>query len=322
MKVALVFDNNHPCTTGWYVYKELKLAGHEPTIFKPTEIKNIPSHKPDLILAVDSGTHYIADVNVHPKLLWLIDTHVSYVCDETMAKSFDIIFVAQKNDLEKLKKKFKFVYWLPLAADPEFHGHMSLAKEFDLAMVSGYGHGKRRIMMDRLKNAYPNSLIGPAECRRIGDIYSRSKIVFNHSIKNDINMRVFEGLCSGSLVITSEIKNNGFEDLFEDGKDLVTYSNFNDLRNKIDYYLNHEEERTRIGETGRVRVLKEHTYKARIDFMLSEVNKLGPSIVRSGQRKNKFYFNKLKLELRFKEVLWTIIKAERRIIWKIQELVS
>ncbi len=35
--------------------------------------------------------------------------------------------------------------------------------------------------------------------------YSAARTVFNRSIKNDINMRVFEALASGSLLVTNDL---------------------------------------------------------------------------------------------------------------------
>ena len=48
-------------------------------------------------------------------------------------------------------------------------------------------------------------------------IYSASRIVFNRSIKDDVNMRVFEALASGSLLLTNDLAANGQAELFRDG---------------------------------------------------------------------------------------------------------
>ena len=49
-------------------------------------------------------------------------------------------------------------------------------------------------------------------------IYQNSKIVFNYSFKNDVNMRIFEALGSGALLMTNRIVNNGIEDILNPGK--------------------------------------------------------------------------------------------------------
>jgi sulfur carrier protein ThiS len=120
--IVLVFDKSYPCTTGQYVKKALEKLGYNTIVLLPEEKNKIIEINPDFVLAIDFATHYILDVNYHPKAIWLIDTHLSLICDEIMAKSFDIVFVAQKEDYEKLKKQFKYIYWLPLAADLDYHG--------------------------------------------------------------------------------------------------------------------------------------------------------------------------------------------------------
>ena len=47
----------------------------------------------------------------------------------------------------------------------------------------------------------------------MGRIYSESKIVLNASINGDLNMRVFEALTSGALLVTDRIE-NGLDTLF------------------------------------------------------------------------------------------------------------
>jgi len=177
--IVLIFDKNYPCTTGQYVKKELEKLGYSITVILPQEKNKILEIKPDFVLAIDYGTHYILDVDYHPKAIWLIDTHLSLICDETMIKSFDIIFVAQKEDYEKLKKKFRYVYWLPLAGDPEYHGKKNLNKIYDIGFVGGLSMGNRKKFLLKLKREYPNSFIGPEDCKKIGEIYSQSKIVIN-----------------------------------------------------------------------------------------------------------------------------------------------
>jgi hypothetical protein len=312
--IVLIFDKNYPCTTGQYVKKELEKLGYNITVILPQEKNKILEIKPDFVLAIDYGTHYILDVDYHPKAIWLIDTHLSLICDETMIKSFDIIFVAQKEDYEKLKKKFRYVYWLPLAGDPEYHGKKNLNKIYDIGFVGGLGMGNRKKFLFKLKKEYANSFIGPADCKKIGEIYSQSKIVFNYSIKNDINMRIFEALMSGSMLITNRIKNNGFNELFEENKDLVIFDNWKDLKRKIEYYLKNEEEREKIALSGYQKAINYHKYEDRVKFILEKIEEL---------KKEKFEnpnFAKLKIELKIKNIFWIIIKIFRRIKWKIQEL--
>ena len=55
---------------------------------------------------------------------------------------------------------------------------------------------------------------------------------------------------------------------FEIGKDLETYESMEELEQKVQYYLNHEEERIEIAINGYEKVAKYHTYEQRLAEMI------------------------------------------------------
>ena len=55
-------------------------------------------------------------------------------------------------------------------------------------------------------------------------------------------MRVFEALCSGSLLITDHAKGSGIEEMFCDKKHLVFYKD-QSIEEQISYYLKNKKER-------------------------------------------------------------------------------
>lgn len=56
--------------------------------------------------------------------------------------------------------------------------------------------------------------------------------------------------------------------LFEDGKELVSFRSMSDLKQKIDYWLPREAERRAIAEAGMRRAHAEHTYALRLGLLL------------------------------------------------------
>lgn len=56
--------------------------------------------------------------------------------------------------------------------------------------------------------------------------------------------------------------------LFEDGKELITFRSMADLRQNIDYWLSREAERRSIAEAGMRRAHAEHTYALRLGLLL------------------------------------------------------
>ena len=98
--------------------------------------------------------------------------------------------------------------------------------------------------------------------------YSAARIAFNRSIRNDVNMRVFEAVACGSLLMTNDLSDNGLAELFRDGVHLATYREPEDLIDKLAYYLEREPIRERIAAAGRAEAIAKHTYAHRMKTIL------------------------------------------------------
>ena len=104
-------------------------------------------------------------------------------------------------------------------------------------------------------------------------IFRCSKINLNitlRSIRTGIPLRAFEIMGSGGFLLTNYQED--FLDFFEPGVDFVYYDSYEDLMNKTEYYLTHEEERQSIARNGYEKVKKYHTYRNRLDTMLEIMN--------------------------------------------------
>lgn len=111
-------------------------------------------------------------------------------------------------------------------------------------------------------------------------IFAQSKIVINrhtekigkhYESKYANNMRLYEATGMGAMLITDFKENLG--ELFKIGKEVETYNSLEELVEKINYYLKHDEEREKIARAGQERTLKDHTYEQRAKKLL-EVIKL------------------------------------------------
>lgn len=101
-------------------------------------------------------------------------------------------------------------------------------------------------------------------------VFHRSKINLNislRSIKSGIPLRAFEIMGSGGFLL-SNYQADFFED-FTPGVDFDYYESKEDLLQKIDYYLTHEEERAAIAKNGHDKVARGHTYRDRVREMLA-----------------------------------------------------
>lgn len=84
-----------------------------------------------------------------------------------------------------------------------------------------------------------------------------------------INPRVFEIAAAGGFQVCDPCK--GLDQFFDPDRELPTYRSLRELREKIDYYLAHEEERQAAAERARQRALEEHTYARRAKGMLQHL---------------------------------------------------
>lgn len=65
-----------------------------------------------------------------------------------------------------------------------------------------------------------------------------------------------------------------FLEYFEPGIDYIFYSSKEELVRLADYYLTHEEEREKIARNGYQRVKEGHTYRHRVESLLTRIKEL------------------------------------------------
>ncbi len=242
--------------------------------------KSLPNgYTADLYLWVDSGMDRVAD-DIHllpmPKIAYLIDTHVSIEPRLEVARHFDAVFLAQKTHVEHFRAAgIPRVEWLPLACMPSLYPHEPLERMYDVAYVGSLNRedgGRRAQLFEKIAARFPNNKIGKFWPEDMARIYSQAKIVVNACHNKDVNMRVFEAMAAGALLITDPAI--GLEDLFEDGKHLVIYRRDEDVLGLIQHYLDHPDERERIAQAGQALVRSQHTYAHRLEIILKEAEAL------------------------------------------------
>ena len=90
-------------------------------------------------------------------------------------------------------------------------------------------------------------------------------------IQTGISLRCFDVMASGGFLMA-----NYREELvehFEPDKDFVLFESVDELIDKVDYYLTHEDERVKIAISGHDKVLSAHTVIHRANFILDILKK-------------------------------------------------
>ncbi|MBZ0107815.1 MAG: glycosyltransferase [Candidatus Scalindua rubra] len=229
---------------------------------------------PDLFLYVDTGLFYplknMRALNCL-KACYLIDSHVAFDLHLKFAENYDIVFAAHKPAVEMFKEKgIKNVFWIPPACDPTLHEKKAGEKKYDVGFV-GSSNPERVHLLNELGQRF-NTYYERCFLERMAEVLSQSKIVFNKSIEGGLNMRVFEALASGSMLLTNEADGSGLQDFFQDRKHLVIYRNENELFELADYYLRNDNEREEIAFEGMSKALSEHTYSNRVKDMVKIIS--------------------------------------------------
>lgn len=168
------------------------------------------------------------------------------------------------------------------------HDDYGTGYDRDIIFVGSRGYHPeypyRPILIDFLKKTYGDRFThvgGDGDTGTIrGDdlnrVYAKSKIAIGDSLNLNFNYpyyssdRLFESTGRGGFTIFPKIE--GIEDTFND-KEIVWYDhgNLKDLKNKIDYYLEHEEDRESIRVAGNNKTKNSHTYTQRWQQILGEL---------------------------------------------------
>lgn len=236
-------------------------------------------------------------------VLWFVEDYLRFTYWREMAKYYDYVFTIQKGEcIDAIKRAGAgHAHYLPTACDPRFHVPQRLTTEEQErwgAPISfvGAGYHNRQQMFAGLVG-YPFKIWGSEwplckpfdrmvqeDSRRIAPeeylkIFSGTEINLNLHSSNErdgvdptgdfLNPRTFELAACGAFQLVDE--RSLLSEAFEVGKEIITFNSLPDLKSKIDYFLEHPEERREIAEKARARVSREHTYDNRIAEMLSVI---------------------------------------------------
>ena len=145
-------------------------------------------------------------------------------------------------------------------------------------------HVERTLLLELLAEQYDLRLytwdhqIVPKTIRRFPTVqfedslkvYYSAKINLNitlRSIESGIPLRIFDIMSVGGFVLSNwqpEI-----EELFEEGKEIATFKSPEEMLEKVDYYLNHEEERLKIAVNGYRKVKECYTFEHQLEKIIA-----------------------------------------------------
>jgi spore maturation protein CgeB len=292
----------HPSKLNQVMWHFLRMTCREPERF--TNKKLVQKAKrmiPDLILIIGGQ-------NIHPRCVaelkksteakivaWFGD-HISNLGRQYLiGADYDALFFKEPYIVEKLRKNLgrDNIFCLPQCCDPTIHKPVELTddeKEFygcDIVVVGNIYYYREQLLKQLkrynikiwgskpplwLKDPYlKNFHMGrPVWGLEKAKTFRAAKIVLNSNHYSEIwgvNKRTFEAAGCGAFQIVDNLP--GLEGLFEKGKEIVVFDDLQDLKEKIEYYIHHPEERREISNRACRRTHDEHTYEKRLERLLN-----------------------------------------------------
>src|SRR3989344_2603391 len=204
-----------------------------------------------------------------------------------IASCCDYFFNCDPEVVRKLKELgHSNAYYLPFSADIGQDAVFSdfNQKKYGISFVGSFDpvfYAQRETILNQIKdlglNVWGNKAWLDTELKgcyrgRPSDeemfkIYRESKIVVNIDLAKEkegtgVNLRPFEITSCGAMLLNHDDRKEIFN-LFEDGKEFISFKGSEDVRQKVEYYLGHEEELKIIAQAGFERTKNNHTYVQR-----------------------------------------------------------
>lgn len=241
----------------------------------------------------------IKSISKSPIVLWFPDAISNFQKSMFFYANYDILFFKDLYLVKQFREELLLnTYYLPQCCNPNKHKIVDLSDE-DIGKYqcqitnAGNLYPSRAALLSQLVNDYNIKIWGnlPAiwldapELNKIvmGEMvyneekskaFSAARVVLNnlHPAEiNGVNKRTFEVPACGGLQITNY--RDCTVDLFDIDKEIVCYKTFNDLKEKLDYYIDekNESERQSIIAAGKKKVLAKHTYRHRLNELIETV---------------------------------------------------
>jgi hypothetical protein len=222
------------------------------------------------------------EVSQFPTACWLVDVFVGTNSSLRWAMLFDYVFIAHPRFVATFRSAgHPNVYSLPLAAPPTFFGSSrdDTDRHFDVGWV-GRSKGplftsRARILPRLARRFHMNEWQMWRSYEETANIFQHSKIVVNVSRDDypcDANMRVFEAMAAGALLITripTELIDLGFCE----GEHFVGYRDEADLEDIVSDFLARRADRLAIAANGCQLVRQKHMYEHRALSILETVER-------------------------------------------------
>jgi hypothetical protein len=242
--------------------------------------------QPDYLFHPDSGFPFLPDgiaQSIVPTIRLDVDTYAFTRRRIRWASLFDHVAVCHPGFETLFQRKLEHFSTLLLAhaVHREYFDLPEIDRKFDFGwagQITGPIYKKRAAWLPKLASRFrSNDWSQSHNIEGVAGVYRRSRIVVNigrDDFPQDANLRVFEALASGALLLTplpNELTSLGFVP----GVHFVGFHDEAELHTLVRHYLDDENARLRIAQAGRAETLQNHTYDNRVDTLLQHLQRSG-----------------------------------------------
>lgn len=254
--------------------------------------EQVKAYRPDVLYCQDLwflGPQVLAALRPYVKLI--VGQIASPMPPEPYLKGYDLILTSFPHFVPRLRAMGVASEYFRIGFDTRVLELLGKVEpDIDASFVGGISrhHGKALPMLECLARSTPIEFFGygasnlsrssPIVARHHGEVWglgmyralARSRVTLNRHINvaenYANNMRLYEATGVGALLITD--RKDNLDELFEVGKEVVTYSSPEEAAELIRHYIAHPQEAGVIARAGQARTLREHTYRHRMEELV------------------------------------------------------
>lgn len=251
-------------------------------------IAQIKAAKPDVLYCQDLSffpSERLRELKQHVRLI--VGQIACPLPPESFIQGYDLILTSFPHFVDRLRALGVKSEYFRIGFDERVLSLLGdVSKDIDFSFVGGISrhHGGAMPLLEYLAEQTDMRVFGygadslpsasPIRQRHGGEVWgmdmyralARSRITLNRHINvaenNANNMRLYEATGVGAMLLTDQKDN--LHELFDIGREVVTYSSKEEAAELVRYYLDHPKESERIAKAGQARTLREHTYAQRM----------------------------------------------------------
>ena len=289
MKYTAIYAYEGDCgwSTPMSVVKEFEKRGWE------TEIVSIGSNKTgqyhdrdlqlwiqqdipsDIVMLWDWGRFDSSwlDKTLKPNTYWIQesgDDPQNFERNYPKSERFNLTLSPDSESAIEYRKRNQDSHWWTHFADTVVQYPMDIQSEYVAVTTRGVGSSE---FLDTL-TSHSNGEVGNQngfEALEHTEFLNKGTMVVQNSRWGEVTRRIFEGMACGKMVLCDRLHDNKkLHELFTDGEDIVFYDDIIDCINKMNKYTDDTKERERIAKNGYDKVMKNHTQKQRVEFIIEK----------------------------------------------------